>query len=244
MQLEGRNPVLEALRAGRELQKLIVKIGIQSDEKVDEIFDLAVKAGIEVQRVPKHVLDKMSRTGIHQGVIGVQGQSGQDKSMKQLLADLSSKGQSPFLIYIREAQNEYNVGSIIRTAECVGAHAVILPPKIRFSEQMARAAMGASAHIEVINESLFSAIKLVQKAGIKVVGIEVSGDKNYFEADLTGAVLLIIGGEDRSLSETITDKCDEVVKIPLQGKVNSLNMATALSVVAYEKLRQHMSSRT
>jgi 23S rRNA (guanosine2251-2'-O)-methyltransferase len=142
------------------------------------------------------------------------------------------------LIYIRESFNEYNIGSIIRTAECTGASAVILSPKTKITPQVIRASMGASENVSIVHEGLFTAIKVCKDAGVKVIGIEVTGDNFYHEADLTGRVMFIIGGEDRSLSDEIVNKCDEVVKIPLEGQINSLNMSVATGVVMYDKLRQ------
>jgi 23S rRNA (guanosine2251-2'-O)-methyltransferase len=113
-----------------------------------------------------------------------------------------------------------------------------MPPKMYVSATTVRASMGATEHIHVINESLFNAIKTAKKNLIKVVGIEVSGQNYYYESDLTGPVMLIIGGEDRSLSDEITKQCDLVVKIPLKGRVNSLNMSVAASIVIYDKIRQ------
>ena len=236
MLIEGRNPILESLVAKKDISEILVKKGIVPDEKVERIIGMAKKRGIRVKYVDKKFLDRKSSTGIHQGMIAYRANESK-ANLKDLIANAN---HDLFIIYVREAQNEYNIGSIMRTAEAVGADAVILPPKIKLSTLMVRSAMGASEHINIINESLFNAIKLCSKNAVKTVGIEVTGDKYYFEADLTGSVMMIIGGEDRSLSDTITSKLDEVVKIPLKGKVNSLNMSIAASVVMYEKLKQSL----
>lgn len=237
MKIEGRNPVLEALRAHKKIKKLFIKQTIEPDQKVSEILELAQKQRISTKYTSKKHLDKLSMTGIHQGVIAFAERT-EAKDLSGLLHKIDSKQQSPFLIYVREAQNEYNVGSIVRSAECAGIQGVILPPKTQVSPQMIRSAMGATAHVDLINESLFTAIKTAKANGIKVVGIEVSGSQYYHQTDLTGPIMLIIGGEDRSLSEEVTSKCDMVVKIPLLGKVNSLNMSIAASIVMFEKVRQ------
>ncbi len=237
MQIEGRNPVLECLVARKQIKNILMNQEIVKDEKVLKILDLAADQGVEVKYKSKKFLDKIAETKIHQGVIAIRAEYKQ-LQFEELINKLETNQQQPFFIYIREAQNEYNVGSIIRSAEIVGAQAVILPPKTLLSPQMVRASMGASEHLEIINENLFQAIKLCHANNIKVVGIEVTGEQYFYEADLKGPVMFIIGGEDRSLSEEIKNKSDFFVKIPMKGKVNSLNMSIAASIVMFEKLKQ------
>jgi len=237
MQIEGRNPVTEALVAHSPIIKLFVIDSPEKDSKLQNIIDLANAAHIEIKFKSRKFLDKIASTKIHQGVIAFREERA-DMGFAKFIKSLEDSNTEPFIVYIREAQNEYNVGSIIRSAEIVGAQAVILPPKTLLSPQMVRASMGASEHLQVINENLFNSIKICHDNNIKVVGIEVSGDKYYYEADLKGPMMLIIGGEDRSLSEEIKNKSDFFVKIPMKGKVNSLNMSIAASIVMFEKLRQ------
>ncbi|MBD3279952.1 23S rRNA (guanosine(2251)-2'-O)-methyltransferase RlmB [Candidatus Dojkabacteria bacterium] len=234
MQIEGRNPVLEALRARTPIEKVILEKNIKKDEKISEILELAKKQNINVRFDKKYLLDKKSKTQTHQGVIAL----GTQKEQQDFNTLITNK--NAFLIYIRDALYEHNVGAIIRTAECVGATGVILPPKISVSPQIRRAAMGATEHISITNHNLFQAIKEAQEAGLQVVGIERTGSStNLYETKLDVPIMLIIGGEDRSLSTQITDKCDKVVEIPMEGNVNSLNMSVAAAVVMYEVRRQN-----
>lgn len=236
MQIEGRNPILEALRANTPIDKLIVEKNIKKDEKVKEILKLAQKKRIKIQEDKKYLLDKKSKTGVHQGFIAY-GTQGNNLEFPELI-----KQEKAFLIYIREALYEHNIGAIIRTAECVGASGVILPPKISVSPQVRRAAMGATEHLNIVNYNLFQAIKEAQAQGIQVVGIERTKDStNLYKTELNRPIMLIIGGEDRSLSETITQKCDKTVQIPMSGKVNSLNMSVAAAIVMYEVFRQSIA---
>lgn len=238
MNLEGRNPVLESLRSGRnQLREIYLRDKVKKDEKIYEIVRLAKKHKIKLRFVQQDFLNKISDTGKHQGVIAVRAAL-PTLSLKEFMEQAEIENRELFLVYIRESFNEFNIGSIIRTAECTGAHAVVLTPKTKVTPQVIRAAMGASEHINIIHESLFNAIKLCKDHSVKVIGIEVAGEKYYYEADLTGSAMFIIGGEDRSLSEPIMEKCDEVVFIPLKGQVNSLNMGVAAGVVMYEKVRQ------
>lgn len=238
--IEGRNPVLEAFRAGQIISDVYIKEGVVIDNKISEIMQLAKQTHARYKFVSKKTLDNLSVSGIHQGIIALKQEKLQ-RGFKEILEELEANKTTPFIIYIREAQNEFNVGSIIRSAEGAGANLVILPPKTHLSPIMIRSSMGASEHIEVINENLFATIKTAQEWAIKVIGIELTGKKYYFAEDLTGAAMLIIGGEDRSLSSEITKKCDLVVKIPQLGKVNSLNMSIAASIVMFDKIRQEMT---
>lgn len=235
MNIEGRNPVLEGLRSNPDfVREVFVRDRVKKDEKMFEIIRLAKKHKIKTRFVKLEFLNRVSDTGKHQGVIAVRGEL-PTKSFKELI---KNSNDHLHLIYIRESFNEFNIGSIIRTAECTGANAVVLSPKTKITPQVVRASMGASEHVSIMHESLFNAIKICHDSGIKVVGIEVTGNRNYFEADLVGPVMFIIGGEDRSLSEEITSKCDFVIRIPLKGNVNSLNMSIAASIVMYDKIRQ------
>lgn len=236
MQIEGRNPLIESLRAAQPINVIYLQKGLPKNEKISEIIKRAKQDKIQIKNVSKAFLNKISKTGIHQGVIGMRKKKFKE-TIDEVMDIIASQGKEPFFVYIREAQNEYNIGSIIRTAEIAGAQAIILPTQTELSEQMVRAAMGASEHMYIFNQSLFQTIKLMHKEGVKVVGIERGGD-DYHRIDLTGPIMLIIGGEDKSLSEEVLNKCDAVASLPMFGKVNSLNMANAASIVIYEKVRQ------
>lgn len=240
MQVEGRNPLLESLKAGQPINGIYLQKGLPKNEKISSIIKKAKSKGIRIRNVSKGFLNRLSKTGAHQGVIGVRKKKYKE-TISELLDILAQHDTFPFFVFIREAQNEYNIGSIIRSAEIAGAHAVILPPKTELSPQMVRAAMGATEHMYIFNESLFQIIKRMKKEGIRVVGIERGGE-NYFDIDLTGPIMMIIGGEDKTLSEEVLDKCDATASIPMKGKVNSLNMANAASIVMYDKVRQEMST--
>lgn len=237
MQIEGRNPVLESLRSDREFIKLIVQKDINRDEKVKQIISKAKNRKVNIKYTSKKDLDRISHTKSHQGFIAI----AKDKeyiSLEHYLDGYVDNSRPIRLIYIREALYQHNIGAIARSAECAGFNGVILQPKTKITAEADRASAGGLEHIPVFYDGLFSAIKVARDRGIKVVGIEVAGDKYYYEADLTGNVMFIIGGEDRSLSLEILKKCDIIVKIPLLGKVNSLNMSVAASIVMYENLRQ------
>ncbi len=241
MQIEGRNPVLELLKTDKLVSALNIQEYINQDTKINAILKKAKKKKIKIFRKTRKELDQMSQTGNHQGVIAVYKRN-ETKNLDEIINEKFETNKPLRLIYIRDAYHEFNVGAIIRSAEAAGFDAVILPPKINVTAQTVRASMGASEHIDILSESLFPLIKKLQKEGIKVIGIERHKNASIFsEADLTGNIMLIIGGEDRSLSEEIIDKIDETVEIPMKGRVNSLNMSVAAALVIFEALRQERS---
>jgi 23S rRNA (guanosine2251-2'-O)-methyltransferase len=229
MQIEGRNPVIELLRSKRFIDKVMVEEGVRIDAKIGEILKRAQNRGVFIERAPKKKLDKISQTKSHQGVIA---------TAKIDFVDFGGLIAENFR---HKKPNNFIFGAIARSAEAAGFAAVILAPKQAITAQAFRSSMGALANIHLCRESIFNAIKVARREGIQVVGIEVSGDRAPFEADLAGDTMLIIGGEDRSLSDEITAKCDTVVKIPMRGKINSLNMSVASSIVIFEKLRQELT---
>jgi len=233
MQIEGRNPVLEALRAGTPLSQLDLEQNIKQEGKIAEIVRLAESKKLKINFVPRFKLDQRSLTKVHQGVIAV-GSYKEKVSFGTLINDNNS-----FIIYVREALYEHNIGAIVRTAECLGATGVVLTPKTEVTPQVRRAAMGATEHIPVINYNMFQAIKEAKKAGLQIVGIErTENSVSLPQAQFQKPLMLIIGGEDRSLSPEILNKCDMTVEIPMKGKVNSLNMSVAAAVTMYEVVRQ------
>jgi 23S rRNA (guanosine2251-2'-O)-methyltransferase len=236
MQIEGRNPVIELLRSKRWIKKVMIEKEINVDEKINEILKRARNRGVFIERKTKKELDKMSNTQSHQGVIAL-ATIESDKFADVIEENFKHNKPNTF-IYIREALYEDNVGAIARSAEAAGFCGIVLPPKLNVSAQTFRTSMGAMSNIKIINESLFTAIKTAQANNIKTVGIERDTDDIYTKSDLTGSIMLIIGGEDKSLSTQVMEKCDLVVKIPMLGKISSLNMSVAAGIVIFEKLRQ------
>lgn len=239
MQIEGRNTVLELLRSGKEVKRIFLQEFINQDTKINAIVKKARKQKIPIIRKNKKELDRTSQTGAHQGVIAFSHESN-NISLNDLIERKLANNQDIRIVYIREAFHDHNIGAIIRTAECAGFDAVILPPKIPMTANIIRASTGASEHINIFNEALFPLLKECRKQGIKTIGIErTDSSKIYTETDLTGSVMLIIGGEDKTLSSEVLEKCDEAVIIPMNGKVNSLNMSVATAVVIFEVMRQN-----
>jgi len=238
-QVEGRNPVFEMLKTDRSVKKIVVMKGIESADVMKRILSLARKRGIPLEFADRRSLDRLSTTRRHQGIVAfVQPQS--YASLNEILAKAERKDEDPFIIILDRVLDPQNLGSILRTAEGVGVHGILIPKKGSASVTPAvhRVSMGASAHVTVGKDNLFMAIKLLQKNEVRVVGLDASGEKDYFDADLTGPLALVIGGEDKGLSETIKGKCDEIMRIPMMGSLTSLNVGVACAIILYEKVRQ------
>ncbi len=236
MQTEGRNPVFELLKSDQNIQKLYLQAHINQDTKINAILKRARKLGIKIKRTTKKKLDYLSKTANHQGVIAIY-----KKEKHTSIDDLLNKQTDKPIraIYIREADHIHNIGAIIRSAECAGFDAVILPPKISVSSQIIRISMGAIHHITVTNGSLFSTIKKFREKNFSIIGIERSDSASpYYEIDLSGNILLIIGGENKGLSSKVLENCDHTSIIPQRGNVNSLNMSIAASITMFEAIRQ------
>jgi len=241
LQIEGRNSVIEYLKSEtQKLSTVYIQMNIQVDAKLKELIDYAKQSQVQIVEVPKSKLDKMSSTGVHQGVIGVLAKYTFFK-LEEMLTNIRNSNRDPFIIVVRESMYDHNLGAILRTASCVGANGIIISKQSEISPHVVRSSTGATAELPICRLDIFSSMKLLSDEGIKIVGIDIFDDsKWYYEADLKGAIALIIGGEDHPLTPSIASKCDFTVKIPLLSKINSLNMSVAAGIVMYEKLRQEL----
>lgn len=240
MYIEGRNPVYEAVKSGNPIRRIYIVTGGAKSQKIREIVSEATKSGIRIQKVGKKKIDHMSRTGNHQGIIADVKRHYQ--KLSDMLEKLREADKDPFFVLVNDVLYQQNLGAIIRTAECAGCTGVIIPNKIKVTERVVRASMGATEHIPIIKASLFNAIKLLKDAGIWVYGLEADGQQTIYEKDLTGPVTIVIGSEDEGLGRSVGKKCNDVIKIPLFGKINSLNMSNATAVTLFEKARQELET--
>lgn len=232
--LEGRNVVLDALTRDRKIFEILIDAGAKGD-KIADIQKLAAKKGIKVSLVERAKLDKMSVTDSHQGIIGLA-----EPIQLSTLAHVLKEEQDPFILVLRDVLYEHNLGAILRSAAAAGVSAVVVDPgkKDVLTPVVERVSMGGSNVVKVCEESVYSALSQLKKAGVRIVGVEVGGTKNYFEDDLTGSVALVFGGEDEGLSLPIREKCDIVVSVPMQGGIQSLNLSVSVGVLLFEKVSQ------
>lgn len=237
--LEGRNSVLEALKAGRTINKLFVSKG-DREGSVRQIIALAKDKKIIVQEVERAKLDSMSSTHSHQGVIAFVAAKDYVE-VDDILEIAEQRGEAPFIIILDEITDPQNLGSILRTADAVGAHGVIIPKRraIGLTATVSKASAGAVEHVAVSRvTNIAQTIEYLKKKNIWVAGADISGDRAFYEADLRGPVALVIGSEGEGIGKLVLEKCEFIVNIPMKGKISSLNAAVAGAIMMYEILKQ------
>jgi 23S rRNA (guanosine2251-2'-O)-methyltransferase len=237
--LEGRNSVIEALRAGRTINKIFIAKG-EKEGSIKQLIALAREQKLVVQEVDRAKLDSLSSTRAHQGVVAFVAIKDYVE-VDDILKAAEEKGEKPFVIILDEITDPHNLGSILRTANAVGAHGVIIPKRraIGLTAAVSKASAGAIEYVPVARvTNIVQTIEYLKSKNIWVVGTDTSGDKAFFDNDLTGAVALVVGSEGEGMGKLITEKCDFVVNIPMKGEIASLNAAVAGAIVMYEILRQ------
>ena len=238
MKTEGRNAVLELLKTGKNIDKLLLEKGAQGS--ISMIFAQARKKNIRVQFVDKQVLDKESESKRHQGVIAFTTDY-EYFDLEDIIAEKKSE-KGGFVVLCDGIEDVHNLGSIIRVAECAGADGVVIPRSASASvtESVIRISAGAAEHMKVAKvANLNQAVEKLQKEGYWVYALEAGGEDIYAQ-DFSGNVALVVGGEDSGVKRLTKEKCDKILSLPLQGKVNSLNASVALGIAAYEVLRKRL----
>ncbi len=235
----GRNAVTETLKAGRSVNKIFVAKG-SNDASIKKILALANEAKIVVEFVDKSKLDKISAGARHQGIIA-QVAAINYFSVEEILQFAAEKNESPFIILLDELEDPHNFGAILRTADAVGVHGVIIPKRraVQLNSTVAKTSAGAVEYVKVAQvTNIAQTLKILREEGLKIVGGDMSGTENFFEADLTGGLVLIIGNEGKGMRRLTRENCDLLIKIPMVGKINSLNASVAGAVLMYEVFKQ------
>ena len=239
--VEGKNAVMEALKAGRPLDKIYIARGEQ-DKALRFIAQKGKAAGAVISEVDRRKLDAMSVTHAHQGVIAVAAVR-EYASVSDILALAREKGEAPLVVVCDEISDPHNLGAIIRTAECAGAHGVIIPKhrSAGVTAVVEKTSAGAVEHMAVARVgNMAAALKELQDAGVWIFGTAADGDRSLWEADLKGPAALVIGSEGSGMSRLTRESCDFLLSIPLRGKVSSLNASNAAAIVLYEAVRQRL----
>lgn len=234
----GRQPVLEALRSGQEVNKLLVVKG-QRQGSIREIMALAKDLGIVVQEVDRVVLDKISEEANHQGVVA-QISEIRYWSLEELLAKPATPDWPPLLVLLDGIQDPHNLGSILRTAEAMGVDGVIIPERraVGITGTVMKSSAGAANYIPVCRvTNLPRTMDLLKEHGYWLVGADMVGEVCY-QQDLTGPLALVIGSEGTGLSRLVKEKCDFLSSIPMRGEINSLNASVAAALFMFEVARQ------
>lgn len=240
--IEGRNAVIEALRAGRAIDKVYIQKG-ETDKTLGHIASKAKEAGCVVVDADRRKLDAMSITHSHQGVIALAAVR-EYCSVSDILQIAADRGEPPFVIVCDEINDPHNLGAIIRTAEAAGVHGLIIPKRrsAGVTSIVEKSSAGAAEHMAVARvPNLTSAIKELKDAGMWIYGTAADGSATLWNTDLTGPVCLVVGSEGDGMSRLVTENCDFLVSIPMKGKVSSLNVSAAAAVLIYEALRQRGS---
>lgn len=237
--IEGRNAVIEALRAGRVIDKIFIQKG-ETDKTLGHIASRAREAGCVVVDADRRKLDSMSRTHAHQGVIAIAAVK-EYCTVADILAIAEERGEAPFVVICDEISDPHNLGAILRTAECAGVHGVIIPK--RRSAGLTSIAMktsaGAAEHIAVARVSnLTAAIKELKSAGLWIYGASAEAKAPLWKTDFNGPICIVIGSEGDGIGRLIGENCDFLVSIPMKGQISSLNASAAAAVMLYEALRQ------
>ena len=239
--IEGRNAVIEALRAGENIDKIFIQKG-ETDKTLGHIASRARAAGIVVVDADKRKLDGMSRTHAHQGVIALAAMR-EYVSVEEILAKAAEKNEQPLIVVCDEISDPHNLGAIIRTAECAGAHGIVIPKRrsAGLTAVVAKTSAGAVAHMPVARvANIPSLLKDLKKQGVWVFGTAAKGNTTLYDADLKGPAAIVIGSEGDGMTRLAEENCDFLVSIPMKGKLNSLNASAAAAILLYEAVRQRL----
>ena len=237
--IEGRNAVTEALRAGRPFDKMYIAKG-DTDAALGYIASAARDRGSVVVEVDRRKLDYMSKTGAHQGVIAVCAVK-EYSTVDDILNAAEEKGEPPFIIICDEISDHHNLGAIIRTAECAGAHGVIIPKRrsAGITAVVEKTSAGAVEYMPVARVANITAVmKDLKKRGVWIYGTAADGDSVLWNTDFTGPTAVVIGSEGDGMSRLVAENCDFKISIPMYGKISSLNASASAAVIMYEIVRQ------
>ncbi len=238
----GTRAVIEAVEAGKEIDKILVKKDLQNELAV-ELLAAAKAAQVPVQRVPVEKINRITRKN-HQGVLAILSAVTYHK-LEYLVPELYEEGVLPFVVVLDGVTDVRNFGAIARTAECCGASAIIIPERgsVSVSGDAMKTSAGALNYLPVCRErSLTEAVRFLKDNGYQIVGVTEKADFNYTKADFTAPVAIVMGAEDTGISQAVLKLCDARVSIPMFGNIGSLNVSVAAAVIMYEIVRQRLES--
>ena len=242
-QLEGRNAVLEVLRSGRDIEKIMVQKG-NVEGTIKRIVAQAAEKGVVIQEVSRQKLDELSQTKNHQGVIALV--SAHDYvEVEDILAAARAKGEDPFIILLDGITDPHNLGAILRTAECAGAHGVIIPKRrsVGLNATVGKTSAGAIEYMPVAKvTNLVKTMEQLKKEGLWFACADM-GENDHFDTNLKGPIGLVIGSEGEGVSRLVKENCDFTASIPMYGKISSLNASVAAALLMYEVVRQRNYSK-
>lgn len=240
-QLEGRNVVLAALTASGRVRRVLVDDRAKPDDKLREIRRLCSERKAAFEFVPRGHLKELSETGVHNGVIAFAAPLPRH-TLKEVLDRVDAEGRDPFIVLLDEVQYEHNLGAVLRSAAASGADAVVVPTRrgAPVGSVVQRVAMGGAEEVPVVREGLNSALATLKRYAVKIVGAEANGAVAWHQADLTGRLAIVMGGEDHGLGPKVRSRCDQIASISLRrdSVVTSLNVSVAAGLLLFERVRQ------
>ncbi|SDG03026.1 23S rRNA (guanosine2251-2'-O)-methyltransferase [Selenomonas sp. WCT3] len=242
--LIGRNAVAEALKAGRTINKLMVAEG-DREGSIGEILALAKERGVITQFVDRSKIESVAGGLRHQGVMAYVAPVAYAE-LEDILKAAEEKGEAPFLLLLDELEDPHNLGALLRTADATGVHGVLIPKRrsVPLTATVAKTSAGAIEYVPVARiGNIAQTLKKLKDKGFWVAGADMDGSQNYNEADLTGALVLVVGSEGKGMSRLTKEACDFIVKMPMVGKINSLNASVAGSILMYESMRQRLAKK-
>ena len=240
-QLEGRNALTEALRAGRTIDKVFIADG-DTDRGLQRLAAEAKEAGAVIVPVDRRKLDQMSFTRSHQGVIALAA-AHDYYTIDDILEEAASRGENALIVICDELSDPHNLGAIMRSAECAGAHGVVIPKRrsVGLTATVAKASAGAVEYMKVARvTNINNAINELKEKGVWVFGTAAEGSVPMYKAALTGPAAIVIGNEGDGMSPLVRKNCDMLVHIPMAGRISSLNASAAASILLYEAVRQRL----
>ena len=237
--IEGRNAVTEALKSGRAINKVFLADG-DTDKALGRLAAMAKDAGAVVVRIDRRKLNDMSPTGAHQGIIASVA-AHEYATVDEILARAEQRGEAPLIVICDELSDPHNLGAILRTAECAGAHGVIIPKRrsVGLTAVVGKASAGAIEYMPVARvANISAAIRDLKQRGVWVFGTAADADTALYQADLKGPAAIVIGNEGVGMSRIVAENCDFKVSIPMKGQISSLNASAAAAILLYEAVRQ------
>lgn len=242
--LVGRNAVTEALKSGRGINKLWIASG-DREGSVAEIAALAKERGIVVQYVERAKIESLAGGHRHQGVLAYVAPVPYAE-LDDILKAAEEKGEAPFLVLLDELEDPHNLGALLRTADATGVHGILIPKRrsVSLNATVAKTSVGAVEYVPVARiGNIAQTLKKLKEKGFWVAGADMDGEKAYYEADLTGPLVLVVGSEGRGMSRLTKEACDFIVSMPMVGRINSLNASVAGSILMYESMRQRLQKK-
>lgn len=241
--IEGRNPIIEALKNNRSIEKIMVNKA-SKEGSIKKILTMAKENKVIIQEVDRHKLDEMSESHAHQGVIAITSDY-RYYDLDEILEIPKERGEDPFFIILDGITDPHNLGSIIRTADAVGAHAVIIPKRrsVQITPIVAKASAGAVEYLPVCKvTNIVNTIKTLKENGLWIAAVDMDG-QTFYQQNLGGPLGLVVGSEGEGISRLVKQNCDFTVSMPMSGNVTSLNASVAGGILLYEVYRQRNASK-